>query len=243
VTDPRPDTLPEGFPGDYRIRPAHYVQLDVGAATRNLINIWLPETVRCDGRSVLFLPQDVRTLTYVRTPGHGVRVSGEEPGMVGWSGTVEDCPFGVAIELEIANLSGRPLAGVGASPCFQLAAAPDFRDFALERTLYRSSGRWAKLPSSTAAPLARTRFSQPDEPQDLPLIVVDSSTGPHALGLIFRSGQGIGVNCQASFGCLHSSPPSADLGPGQTWRAAGRLFIHPQGKDALLGLAEEFAAG
>ena len=49
----QPDSaLPEGFPGDYRIRPAHYVQLDVGATTRNLVHIWLPESVRCDGHGV-----------------------------------------------------------------------------------------------------------------------------------------------------------------------------------------------
>ncbi|MEW6756436.1 MAG: hypothetical protein AB1505_36510, partial [Candidatus Latescibacterota bacterium] len=64
-----------------------------------------------------------------RHSGGGVRLGGEAPGLVRWAGTVADCPFGVAIRLEVTNTSGRPLAGVGASPCFQLAAAPDFRDF------------------------------------------------------------------------------------------------------------------
>ncbi|MEW6754594.1 MAG: hypothetical protein AB1505_26965, partial [Candidatus Latescibacterota bacterium] len=119
----------------------------------------------------------------------------------------------------------------------------DFRDFGLQRTLYRSGDRWTKLPPSAAEPLARVRFSQPDAPQDLPLIVVESPTGPHALGVVFRGAQGIGVNCQAAFGCLHSFPAAADLGSGQTWCALGRLYLHPRGKDALLRLAEEFVGG
>jgi hypothetical protein len=88
--------------------------------------------------------------------------------------------------------------------------------------------------------MARTRFSQPDGQLDLPLIVVESSTGPHALGVVFRRAHTVGVNCQGAFGCLHSFPPAADLEPGATWCAEGRLYIHPAGRDALLELARQF---
>jgi len=233
--------LQDGFPGDRRIRPANYVQLDIKATTRNFINIWLPEGLRdADGKGNLFLPGQVRSFHWDTTPTDGVQVSGEVDGVMRFTGTVDEFQFGAAIALTIENVSGKPLRGIHAGVCVQLAAAPDFADFGRQRTFWRRDGRWEGFPDTEEKEGGLCVFYKPSHVPDLPLIAVESSTGPHALGLIGESATTVGGNCHRSIGCIHSHPAAVDLAPGASSTRQMRLFLHPDGKDAVLQLAEAF---
>ena len=59
IVEKYPGHSPSGFIGDRRLRPGHYIQMDVLATTRNFINIWLPELCSYKGlENIDSLPPD-----------------------------------------------------------------------------------------------------------------------------------------------------------------------------------------
>lgn len=134
---------------------------------------------------------------------------------------------------------------VNSSVCVQLTAAPDFRDPELENTYWYHRGAWDTTFEHSALVqegIERIRFFRAvaNQEQDLPLIVVESSTGDHALGLVFRDATGVGGNHQMSTACLHSDGDSYDIEPGRNATREGLLIIHPEGKEGVLKIAKAF---
>ena len=167
MADELPGRLADGFPGDRRIRPAQFVQLDITVTTRNVINIWLPEGIHeAKGRCRYFVPGEVRTLRWERTERDGVCCTGDVDGVVRFTGTVDEFEFGAALSLTIENTTDQRLDGVSADPCVQLATAPDFVDLERRRTWWRKGGEWCPFPDpkpveggaacSSARPTRRT---------------------------------------------------------------------------------------
>ena len=241
MTDDTPTGLRDGFVGDRRVRPANFFQLDIGAPNRNFIHIWLPEAVSCAGEKRWFTPRGETAGRWTSTE-HGTRFECDLPGPLRMTSSVEEIAHGVELRIDLVNDTGRALDDVKAQSCVQLAAAPDFRDVELQRTLWHGGGQWRPFHVTSRPQEGRCVFYGHDGEADLPLIVVESATGPFAAGLIFRGADSVSGNCGPSIACIHSTAPGRRLEAERTLTQDGRLFIHPEGKDAVLALAEAFMA-
>ncbi len=207
-----------GFPGDWPIRPANFLQLDWLARTRNFIHIWLPEGVATDNGQVLFILQEVVNYDFTR-PEPGVWVqSYEKAGVIALRGECRAIPDGVALALEVSNGSDQDWEHALAGICVQLAAAPDFADYALERTFSPCSGRLCPMrqPDTRAGV---THFYRPLEPATAPgYVVAQWWEGPPA---------SLGGNCHPSIACIQAQPALGTIAAGTTIRREGRLYLMP----------------
>lgn len=123
-----------------------------------------------------------------------------------------------------------------------------FRDPDLQYTYWYNDGIWDntfQLSSVEHEGTERCSFfrSYLNEGTSLPLIIVESNSGKHALGLIFRDASNVGGNSHMSTGCIHSDGSAYDIEPGETAVREGLLIIHPEGKEAVLKIAKEFYFG
>ena len=248
ILEKYPGHSPSGFIGDRRIRPGHYIQMDVLATTRNFINIWLPELCSYKGLEKPFFllsPGEVNQLKLENTSTGGISLSGKAGEELEFTGTAEEFQYGLYLTVRYDNVSDRILEDVSSSVCIQLTAAPDFRDPDRKNTFWYNNGKWDNTfieDSVVQEGIERCKFynSELNEGTSLPLIVVDSQTGKHAIGLIFRDALDVGGNSQMSTGCMHSDGGSFDIRPGESAAREGILIIHPEGKEAVLKIAQEF---
>lgn len=251
IIEKYPGHSPRGFIGNRGIRPGHYVQLDVLATTRNFINIWLPEMCGFKGsKNPFFLlsPGEINQLKLENTPTGGFSLSGKSDTELEFTGTAEEFQYGLYLTVKYHNVSDRVLEEVSSSVCVQLTAAPDFRDPNLIKTFWYNNGLWDNnftKRSVVQEGIERCKFyrSKDIKKTSLPLIVVESQNGKHAIGLIFRNALRVGGNSQMSTGCIHSDGDSFDLKPGEFAVSEGILIIHPEGKEAVLKIAQEFIDG
>ena len=138
MTSKKNPSLLDGFFGDRRARAANYFQLDIGAPNRNFINIWLPETVTCDSKSPFFIPRGEDSVAWTNTDSGGVRCQRAISPSIQMESSIEEVEYGVELKISLSNISGETLKDVNAQTCVQFAAAPDLRDFGLERTFWRN---------------------------------------------------------------------------------------------------------
>ena len=235
--------LPDGFAGDLRVRPAHFFQLDVGIPQRNFIHIWLPEGVSCGGESLFFVPGGEESGSWEIGPDGEVCCRRQLGQSLSLESAVAETGLGAHLTIRLTNTSEEHLRDVTAQSCVQFAAAPDLRDFDLERTYWRCRGEWRGFEVSRRPQGGRCLFYSHQESVDLPLIVVASGTGPYAAGLIFAGANSVNGNCQGSIGCIHSNVPAVDIPAGETAEVRGLLVIHPEGRDAVLEAAQRFHCG
>ncbi|MEN8203015.1 MAG: hypothetical protein ABFS28_10495 [Bacteroidota bacterium] len=243
---------PDGVIGDRRIRPGYYLQMDVLATTRNFIQIWLPEICTYKGQKKPFFllsSEDLYQMNLDTTATGGISISGKAGEQLMITGTAEEFEYGLYLTVNQQNISDMVLEEVSSSVCIQLTAAPDFRDPERENTYWynEGTGTWDQsfiTESLIQEGIERTRFYRTvmEPEQGLPLVVVESSTGSHALGLIFKNATGVGGNSQMSTGCIHSDGDSYTIAPGKSASREGLLIIHPEGKEAVLEMAREFLA-
>jgi hypothetical protein len=231
-------TLSEGFPGDRRIRAGNYFQLDVSLLERNFINVWLPEGIESGEELLYFAPRGEDALTWKHIENGGLVQSGQVASRLHVESTMTHVDYGVALTIKIKNISDKPIHDIHVNPCVQLCAAPDLRDFRLERTFCRRDNQWVRL-EVVRTTQAGSFYGSKDR-IDMPLILVDSATSDYALGFLFKGAESVGGNSARFISCVHSNPPPTNLEPGETVLHEGRLFIHPQGKEHVLSLAAKF---
>jgi len=209
------------------------LQLDIGIPQRNFVHIWLPEGVSAGTEHLFFIPGGEESGGWEIAPDGSVRCRRALTGSLEMESVVAEVDYGVALNIRLTNSGNAVLPAVSAGTCVQFAAAPDLRDFDLERTFWRCQDKWARFVVTERVQGGRCLFFRHPEPADLPLIVVASDTGPYAAGLIFRGAEGVGGNCQGSIGCIHSPAPAADIPVGGTLELEGYLIIHPGGRAAV----------
>jgi len=216
-----------GFPTDWPVRPANLLQLDWQAHTRNLINIWLPEGVHADGGRVLFILSEEVSFEFARPSADEWVLTFTKPGAVALRGACRNMQDGVALSLELTNLSDRVWENVRGGVCVQLAAAPDFVDLALERTFIVADGALAAAPQ----PAIRKGPTHHYHPLALPtenFIAVASRPAGYVVAQWWEGDPGgVGGNCHPSMACIHAPPAFGRLAPGESATRAGRLYMMP----------------
>lgn len=253
ILEEYPGHLPVGLNDCRRLRSPHYIQMDVMATTLNYINIWLPEIITYTYKGLdkrryfVITSSEVTRLKLDTTSTGGISLSGRAGEELEFTGTAEEFQYGLYFTIKYHNVSDTILENVASSICVQLTAAPDFNFPDLKNTFWYNKGKWDN-----------TFITNPDKQEDIfgsqfysshlnngtsmPLIIVDSQTSKHAIGLLFKGVNKIGGNAHRALRCIHSDGgPGIDaLGPGETAVKEGVLIIHPEGKDAVLKIAQEF---
>lgn len=233
-----------GFPGDWPVRPANFLQLDWLAHTRNFIHIWLPEGVATDTGQVLFILQEVVNYHFTRPePGLWVQ-SYEKAGVIALRAECRAVPDGVALALEVSNRGERDWEQALAGICVQLAAAPDFADEALARTFAASSGRLVLMRQPEHRTQV-THFYQPLEDATENFIAVASKTPGYVVAQWWEGPPAsLGGNCHPSIACIHAQPTLGAVAAGDTVRREGRLYLMPGTvEDAYQRYRREHGAG
>ncbi|MFM1551464.1 MAG: hypothetical protein ACKJSG_18825 [Lentisphaeria bacterium] len=221
-----------GFPGDLAVRPAHALQLDMWVTERNFIDIWLPEGVLSDDNETeWFLLREFTDLRWQYDADGGWRSCFEKPGHCSVLATATSRDDGVDLRLQVTNLSDRVWPRTRAPVCVQLAAAPDFRDPALERTCFVAGGS----PKAFRADQVERVYpggchfygnmAGPRPTGDVSEIRVASRCGRWHLAHGFETADGVGGNCHESICCIHADPLLGELQPGQCGEATGWIRL------------------
>ena len=216
-----------GFPSDWPVRPANFLQFDWLAHTRNLIHLWLPEGVSTAGGCPLFILSEEVSFHFARPSADEWVLSFAKPGVIALRGACRNIEDGLALSLEVSNLSDEVWKSVRGGVCVQLAAAPDFVDAALERTFVAVDGRL--VPASQ--PDSRDGLTHHYQPRPAPtenFIAVASRPDGYVVAQWWEGVPcGVGGNCQPSIACIHAPPAMGDLPPGGGATRSGRLYLMP----------------
>jgi len=227
-TTQRPIPFERGYHEDWQIRPANYIQLDWLAHMRNFIHIWLPEGVTTSNvdKPIFILREEVDFHFFRESPDYWVHTF-EKPGVISLRSECLAIPDGVALALELTNLSPDDWEDVQGGVCVQLIAAPDFADCALERTFGVTDGR--RIPpvqpdrSTPWSHHFRMRESSNDN------FIAVASREPGYVVAQWWEGEpvNIGGNSDPSIACIHCQPGFGRIASGATKRREGRLYLMP----------------
>jgi len=225
MTD-HPVPFTPGFPGDWPVRPANFLQLDWQAHTRNFIHIWLPEGVAIPGGDAVFILREVVDFRFTLPEPELWVVSYEKSGVIALRGECRAITEGVALALAITNLSETAWEETRPGVCVQLAAAPDFADPALERTVSVTDGRLC--PMAPPEHVGLTAHYHPSAPPTENFIAVASRLPGFVIAQWWEGPPiSVGGNSHPSIACLHAQPAFGRIAPGETVRREGRLYLMP----------------
>jgi len=219
-----------GYPDDLPIRPANLIQLDWHASTRNMINIWMPESVSSSshGTLVMILREPVN-YHFTRTGEDCWSYWFEKPGVLRLEGGLGAIEGGVAMALEVRNLSGQLWYDVSAGICVQLHAAPDFYDPNRERTFYLSGGRLRTMEGPCKETTAGAFYGPrlfPDYPEaDVGFMGIRSEDNRYVVASWWESASTVWGNAHRATLCIHTNPEYQDIAPGESKRRRGRLYL------------------
>jgi len=228
VTDVRVPFTP-GFPLDWPVRPANYYQLDYFAHSRNFIHIWLPEGVNPGGtvKQALFILNEEVCYRFTKTAPDCWENSFTKPGSVALRGECRNLQDGLALSLELTNLSATDWPGTGAGVCVQLIAAPDFADTELTRTYSVTDGKLHRVGQPESREKLLHFYSAKIPPTDN-FIAVESTQPGYVIAQWWDSPPvSIGGNCQGSIACIHAHPTFGPIPAGKSVRREGRLYLMP----------------
>ena len=238
-----PDTTMETFPAWQRhfsnrvfqtISPCARrtpCKLDLWVTERNFIDIWLPEGVLSnDDQTVWFLLREATDLRWQYDGAGTWQSSFEKAGQCAVEATVTTRDDGVALQLQVTNLTGYVWPRAQAPVCVQLAAAPDFRDPALERTRFLAADNWQVFRAD------QVRRTYPDRCHFFGAMGVPEAAGGNEIRVASRCGgwhlahyfetaSGVGGNCHESICCIHANPLLGELHPGQSGVATGWIRL------------------
>ena len=220
-----------GFPGDHRIRLANMIQFDWRATTRNIIHLWMPESVgsRSPGRLLTILREDV-SFHYARTADGCLRQTYQKPGTLRLTGVTRPIRDGVEMSLTIENLTGEDWEGVGAGVCVRFHSAPDFYDPECRRTFYVSGGELRTLegpPRATGEGACLFWGPPKDAPADFSFVGIEAADGRHVVATWWEGAHGIGGNCHPTTLCIHSNPGFDIIPAGESCARRGFLYMMP----------------
>lgn len=216
-----------GFPTDWPVRPANSLQFDWLAHTRNFVHLWLPEGVSSDGDHLLFILSEEVSFHFAHPTADEWVLTFKKPGVIALRGSCRNIRDGVALSLEVSNLSDRVWESVQGGVCVQLACAPDFVDLRLERTVVVADGRLvpASQPASRSGP---THHYRPRTAPTENFIAVVSRPDGYVVAQWWEGApSGVGGNCHPSMACIHAPPAFGQLRPGQSAARSGRLYMMP----------------
>lgn len=232
-----------GWPTDWPIRPANYIQLDYFARTRNFIHIWLPEGLHSGVRKVLFILNEPVSFHFERIGEHHWAHTFEKPGTLSLRGEVRPIAEGIEMSLRVMNLSDEDWPDLQPALCVQLIAAPDFADTGLERT-FGMAGR-ARVPAAQPADLGKPiKHFVLAEPVADNFIAVESRCGEFVVAQWWPGAPRVGGNCHGSIACIHAQPTFGPLAKGESTTRTGRLYLMAGSVEAAYSryLAERGAA-
>ncbi|MAE59895.1 MAG: hypothetical protein CMJ49_00910 [Planctomycetaceae bacterium] len=219
-------TFERGFPTDWRIRPANFVQFDWCAHTRNMVHLWLPEGVMTADERPLFILSEEADFAFKRVGDEHWVHTFTKPDTLGLHAEYCAIPDGVSISLEVTNLTDRTWPNVTAGVCAQLAAAPDFVDLALERTFAVSEGELVPMAQPVREGLVHHYGSSATATENF--IAVNSRKSGFVVAKWWE-GEPVGVagNCHGSIACIHAPPGYGALEPGKSAKRTGGLYFMP----------------
>ncbi len=219
------------------------MQLDWTAATRNVLNFWLPEGIfKDEKREFMFmlLREDV-SCNYHRTDGDGVRYDFEKPGLR-LQGATRPIQDGVEMEMTIDNLSEEVWGKVMPGVCLQFHSAPDFYDPERHNTFYVSGGEIRFMDTDTGGEHFYGPRMLPElfPPADIPLIGIRSHDGEHTVAMYWEGGESVWGNAHRATLCVHADPIFGKISPGESVTRKGRIYLMPgTPEDALARYREE----
>ena len=216
-----------GFPDDFPIRPANLVQLDWMASTRNMINMWLPETIACENHGMLLgILREEASYHFSQASDGSWTTSFEKLGVLTLEARITPVEEGVQLSLEIGNASRDVWEKVRACVCVQFHAAPDFYDPERKRTFYLSGGQLRTLEGPYRDPGFYGPGQHPGYPQaDASFIGINSEDGRHVVALWWQEGQQVFGNAHRATLCVHTDPAFQDIAPGESAIREGRLYL------------------
>lgn len=220
----RPVPFTAGFPMDWPIRPANFLQLDWLAHTRNFIHVWMPEAVTSGEFTPLFILREVASFHF-SSPQKGLWVQTfEKPGTLFLQGRCRAIPEGVDLSLGLTNLSSQVWENVIADVCVQLVAAPDFVDFDVKRTFSISNGRLVPAAQPVSGQNLTHEYKM-SKPATENFIAVASRTEGYVVAQWWEGMPHVCGNCHPSIACIHADPSYGRIEPGQTVLRSGRLYL------------------
>lgn len=224
IVPERPVPFARGFPMDWPMRPANFFQLDWLAHTRNFIQVWMPETVTAGESILLFILREVVSFHF-SSPWRGLWVhTFEKPRTLFLQGRWRAIPEGVELSLNLTNLSSEVWENVNADVCVQLVAAPDFADFALERTFSISNRRLVPAAQPASRQTVTHEYKMGERATEN-FIAVGSRTPGYVVAQWWEGPPQVGGNCHPSIACVHAVPSYGRIEPGQTVLRSGRLYL------------------
>ena len=139
-----------GHPTDLPIRQSHLLDLDWLADDRNVIRCWVPENISCANLGILlFVIREDVELRWHRSPDGVLGYVLNLPGRCRVEAAIASTDDGVELTLSVRNLGEATWQDTVACVCTQLVAAPDFVDFARERTFCWRGGEKVRLVSKS----------------------------------------------------------------------------------------------
>jgi hypothetical protein len=163
------------------------------------------------------------------------------------------------VTLRVTNEGTEPLRSVWADACLQTHFAPQFSDEAGERCYLRIDDHW-QTAASTPRALDDNAWSPRVqayriEGLELPfpkgvipglyqwsvsparashgLIAMSPREGPGVLGFTWEKTLTVAHNPQPPHHCIHAAPGIEEIWPGQTGSVRGRIYLLPEGLEAL----------
>jgi len=226
----RGESFPRGHPKDLPICQSHLLELDWMADDRNTIRRWVPENITCANFGIiLFVIREDVDLRWHRSADGVLGYVLNLPGRCRVEVTMASIHDGVELTLSVSNLGEVTWRDTVACACTQLVAAPDFVDFARERTFYWRGGEKV-LPG-------KGHFSKAVGPDDADpgFIATVSCSGRHVVGTGWETVHSLGGNDSRMISCIHSNPAFGDVAPGERVTRRGRIYL-------MCGTAEDALA-
>lgn len=225
---------------NFNLRPANFFQVLFDLVSRNSISIWLPETIVVDNKGIFHAARGESCVEFRKFVDHTDCYKNIQDTLE-LNSSIRTTDFGFELKITLTNLTKNILRNVECYSCIQLAASPDFRYDIEENIYWYSTNGWDKFTVTRLANDGLMAFIGHKGVPKIPLIVVESTTSTYAIGLIFKGAQKVSGNIMEYINCIHSNNnPPEDIKPKGELIRQGRLFIHRNGKDAILRLAQEF---
>ena len=199
------------------------LEIRVSFFQSDVFSLWMPEIVTANGHGEVHNQAKEGPRRWGPGPrGEGLRCRAVEGHVMTVESVVRDRGDHVELQYGVANVSGRTLTQIELETCYQLAAAPGFRDQTGGRTFAWADGRLANV-ARDGVPAECHEHHHPTQSSFLEM--PDGEGGVGAIAVAGRNGGATALawqchgryfgNTDPSLCCINSGPTLASLAAGE----------------------------